>query len=100
MSHKSKKRDKKKHRRDREPIIVEAPKKLRIKLQPSPKLKDVMKARASIYRKLKRTGVKRYKRHRDRVDQDVNAVLKKYGLLKTSVENYWRLCFTCILIGQ
>lgn len=87
------------HRRYREPAIVEAPKKVKIRLLKAPKARDVMHARASIYRKLKRTSVKRYRRHKDRALADVNSTLKKYGLLHTSVENYWRLAFMCILIG-
>lgn len=90
-----------KHRhRHREPgIVVEAPPKPKIKLRASPKARDVAKARNAIYHLVEKYGTRRYKRKRYRADRVVEKALKRFNIMQTSSEQYWRLAFTCILIG-
>lgn len=90
----------KSHRRYRESVVVEAPKKLRIKLQPFPKASNVKHARAAVYRLVRKFGTGRYKKHRRKTARIVEKALVKYHIKDTSSETYWRLAFTCILIGQ
>jgi hypothetical protein len=88
------------HRRYREPAVVEAPKKPRIKLQPSPRASNVRRARIAVTRLVRKFGTKRYKKHRRKTTRIVEKALVKYHLKDTSSEMYWRLALTCILIGQ
>jgi len=87
--------------RHREPgVVTEAPPKVKIKLRPAPKVRDVMKARDAVTRLVRKYGTRRYRRHRDKADRIVRKALKKYHIRHTSTEEYWRLAFICILIGQ
>jgi hypothetical protein len=90
----------KSHRRYREPVITEAPPKIKIVLKAAPKVRDVMKAKEAITRLVRKFGTRRYRRHRDKADRIVHKALKKYHIRHTSTEEYWRLAFICILIGQ
>lgn len=87
------------HRRYREAVVIDAPPRIRVKQKPHPKPSDVRRAQRAIDNLLIKYGTKRYKKRRSKVDRIVAEALDKYNLRKTSSEEYWRLAFTCKLLG-
>jgi hypothetical protein len=88
------------HRRYRQSVVVDAPLKVRIKRLPSPRPKDVARAKKEITKRIAKYGTKRYKRRRQRADEIVEEVLTRHNIKGTSSYEYWRLALLCDLIGM
>jgi hypothetical protein len=66
----------------------------------APKVKDLKKAKQKIEYMISTYGHKRYKKRRRKCARVVEAVLKKYNIKGTISEEYWRLAYTCWMIGE